>query len=88
MAILEEKSFCELHGHHYNLASNPYRKVTGEKRLRFLPFLGMKRDKSTRYVTLFCNQCGITKEILQVDVRFGLQQAENIVGDKHAKKGS
>ena len=79
---------CEANGHHYQLASNPYRKVTGVPRVRFLPFLGVKRDKKTRYVKLFCTQCGDAKEILQVDIRFGLEQIEQTLGGNNGKSNS
>jgi hypothetical protein len=67
---------CQEHGHSYRLASNPYRKVTGER--RWLRIFGMRKDKSTRYVTLFCTQCADVKEILQIDQRFGLEQIKSI----------
>ena len=69
---IEKYTACQRHGHHYRLASNPYRKVTGEKRRLF----GMKKDKSTVYVMLYCTQCAKTKEIIQIDHRFGLDQID------------
>ena len=74
VSTLTPPTFCGDYGHHYRLASNPYRKVTGERRFRFLSIFGMKKDKATRYVMLYCTQCGKQKEILQVDQRFGMEQ--------------
>lgn len=69
---------CVAKGHALEPVSDPYYKVTGELRIRRLPFLGIKKDKSVKYLMLCCSQCGITKEIIHLDRRYSLDQVKSL----------
>ena len=65
---------CERNGHDFQPISNPYYKVTGERKK--LPPFTMKKDYSVKYMMLCCPLCGGTKEIIHKDKRFSLDQVK------------